>query len=102
MHSRVYQLTCSPLHNYIPATMKLAFRSSWTHVTGRVTHFLLNRVSTVAPLPVNWHRIAGPFFGNQVATLRVRGPTIGLVLEQAGTDSSGHPRLRIVADIALT
>lgn len=101
VHSRVYRLTCSPLHNYVPAAMKMAFRISWSRVTERATRFLLNRVSTVPPPPIDWDPIAGPFFGDQVATLRVRGRTIGVVLEQAGTDDTGHPRLRMVADIAL-
>ena len=30
VRSRVYQLTCSPLHNYVPMFMKVAFRVFWS------------------------------------------------------------------------
>ena len=34
--SAVYQLTCSPLHNYVPLPMKLVFRLSWSELAERV------------------------------------------------------------------
>ena len=47
--SKVYQLTCSPLHNYVPVFMKIAFRISWNRLTERSVRFVLGRVSKVPP-----------------------------------------------------
>ena len=35
--SAVYQLTCSPLHNRVPAAMRLAFRAAWSRAAERGT-----------------------------------------------------------------
>lgn len=102
VRSRVYQLTCSPLHNYVPAAMKVTFRISWSRAAERAVRFVLSRVSPVPPVPIEWSRLAGPFFGDQVATLRLRGRTARLVVERAGTDSGGRPHLTTVADLALS
>ncbi|MEV4157736.1 alkaline phosphatase D family protein [Nocardia salmonicida] len=101
VRSRVYQLTCSPMHNYVPTAMKVIFRVSWSRAAERVTRFLLNRVSTVPPVSVEWSRVTGPFFGNQIATLHLRGRTSRFVLEQVSTDG-GRPHLATVADVPLS
>ncbi|WP_446221949.1 alkaline phosphatase D family protein [Nocardia sp. IBHARD005] len=101
VRSRVYQLTCSPMHNSIPTAMKVIFRVSWSRAAERVTRFLLNRVSAVPPVSVEWSRVTGPFFGNQIATLHLRGRTSRLVLEQVSTDW-GRPHLTTVADVVLS
>jgi hypothetical protein len=100
--SHVYQLTCSPLHNYVPAAMKVAFRISWRRATERTTRFILGRVSKVPPVPIEWSKVTGPFFGDQVATLRLHGRAAHLVMEQATTDSAGTPQFTTMADLVLS
>jgi hypothetical protein len=56
--ARVVQLTCSPVHNSVPSSIKLGFRFGWS-------------------------RTGGPWFGNQLMTLTLRGRSAGLQLEQA-------------------
>jgi hypothetical protein len=97
--SRVYQLTCSPVHNFVPPFMKVAFRLSWSGVAERSTRLALRLLSTVPALKLHWHRIAGPYFGNEIATLTLDGRSARLLLERA--DSSARPALTPVAAVPL-
>ena len=101
VRSRVYQLTCSPVHNYVPTVMKVAFRVSWSRVAERVTRFLLDRVSRVPPLELDWTRMCGPLFGDQIATLSLDGRRADLLLEKATRDARGRPELVPVAELQL-
>ncbi len=98
----VYQLTCSPVHNYVPALMKVAFRVSWSRVAERFTRFLLSTVARVPSQPLSWDRLAGPFYGNEIATLLLDGRSARLVIEQAGRDRTGAARLTPVLDLPLS
>ena len=100
--SPVYQLTCSPVHNYVPALMKVAFRISWSRAAERFTRFLLSTVANVPSQPLTWDRVAGPFYGNEIATLLLDGRTARLVIEQAGRDRAGTARLTPVLDLPLS
>jgi hypothetical protein len=71
IRSRIYQLTCSPVHNVIPPAMKVIFRVSWSRVAETCTRFLWQRVSHLPAQPLSWERLAGPHFGNEIATLRL-------------------------------
>jgi hypothetical protein len=102
VRSKVYQLTCSPFHNYVPLAMKVAFRISWSRLAERTTRFLLGRVSKVPPLDIEWTRMCGPFFGDQIATLTLDGRTARVSFEQAGVDRNGEPQLTPQASIPLT
>jgi hypothetical protein len=97
----IYQLTCSPLHNYVPAAMKVAFRLSWSRPAERLTRLLLGVVAKVPPLSLSWTREAGPFFGDEIMTARFEGRRASVVLEQAGR-AHDQPRLRHIARIALS
>ena len=101
MTTPVYQLTCSPVHNYVPWFMKIAFRVSWTRAAERFTRFLLDRVSHVPHQSLSWSRIAGPYYGNEIATLLLDGRSARLVIEQSGRDRSGTARLHPVCDLDL-
>jgi hypothetical protein len=82
----VYQLTCSPLHNYVPGVMKVAFRTAWSRAAERFVSRLL-RLSGPVPRPsLSWSRTCGPSFGNEIATLLVDGRTIDMVLERSAPD----------------
>lgn len=82
--SAVFQLTCSPLHNRVPVAVRLAFRAAWSRFAERVTRVILGVITRVPRPIVEWTRIAGPYFGNDLMTLRLNGRRAEVVLEQAG------------------
>ena len=71
--SAVYQLTCSPLHNYVPLLMKLAFRAFWSRLAERLVRAVLSRIAEVPRPALSWERLAGPFFGNELAEFVTSG-----------------------------
>jgi hypothetical protein len=71
--AQVYQLTCSPLHNYVPTAMKVTFRLAWSRLARRFTRTLLDLVTEVPRTGVSWQREAGPFFGNELMTFTAAG-----------------------------
>lgn len=99
--SAIYQLTCSPLHNYVPAPMHWGFRVAWSRTAERTTRWLLGALSKVPEPPLSWHRLAGPFFGDEIATLVFEGRAARLMLEKAGAGHRGEPLLARAAAIAL-
>ncbi|MET9648696.1 alkaline phosphatase D family protein [Streptomyces sp. NPDC006460] len=80
--ARVVQLTCSPLHNAVPASIRLGFRFGWSRA-GRRLGRLLARHGRVARPSIGWRRTGGPWFGNQLMTLTLRGRSAMLTLDQA-------------------
>ncbi|MFE5482364.1 alkaline phosphatase D family protein [Streptomyces sp. NPDC056527] len=80
--ARVTQLTCSPLHNAIPLSVRLGFRFGWSR-PGRWLGRVLARHAHAGPAPVGWRRTGGPWFGNQLMTLALRGRSAHLTLTQA-------------------
>jgi hypothetical protein len=98
----VYQLTCSPVHNYVPGAMKVAFRVSWSRAAEKATRFLLDRVSHLPKQPLTWEKLAGPYYGNEIATLRLDGRAARLVIEKAGRDDAGDPTLTPVVELQLS
>jgi hypothetical protein len=100
--SKVYQLTCSPLHNYVPGFMKVTFRISWNRLTERTVRFVLGRVSKVPPMTVEWNRLCGPFFGDQIATLTLEGRSARVRFEKAGSDPHEDAGLATVAELTLS
>jgi phosphodiesterase/alkaline phosphatase D-like protein len=80
--AHVVQLTCSPVHNSVPLSIKVVFRLGWT-LPGRALGRLLARHGRRARPAVGWRRTGGPWFGNQLMTLTLRGREARLRLEQA-------------------
>ncbi|MFJ8002696.1 alkaline phosphatase D family protein [Streptomyces sp. NPDC096310] len=102
---RVVQLTCSPVHNSVPAVMRLGFRFGWSGA-GRWLGRALARHGRVATPGVSWRRTGGPWFGNQLMTLTLRGRAAGLTLERAHAGRTGDGRataeLVVVEERTLT
>lgn len=92
VRSRIYQLTCSPLHNYVPAAMKAVFRVFWSRVAERAVTLLLGLVHRVPDHGLRWSREGGPWFGNELMTLDLDGRRAELVVERSGRD---HDDLRL-------
>jgi PhoD-like phosphatase len=100
VRSRILQLTCSPVHNRVPAAMRAGFRIGWGRVARGIGR-ALSRHGRVTPPPVTWEKLAGPYFGNQVMTLALHGRAARLRLERA-VPGAGGPRLDATLDDPLT
>jgi hypothetical protein len=83
VETRIFQLTCSPLHNFVPPAMKVTFRITWSRVTERIVRALLRLAAKVPRTSLSWRRLAGPFFGNEVATLVIEGRHAETLLERS-------------------
>ena len=84
--SRVYQLTCSPLHNYVPAFMKVAFRVFWSRIAERFVRVLLRPVAPVPRSP-SVVRVTGPYFGNEIAEFVADGRRAVTTLQRSSSRS---------------
>ncbi|GAA3141133.1 alkaline phosphatase D family protein [Streptomyces rameus] len=93
----VVQLTCSPVHNSVPFMMRIGFRFGWS-ATARLLGRLLARHGRCSRPPVRWRKQGGPWFGNQLMTLTLRGRSAHLRLERTGRDAALHT----VHEAALT
>jgi hypothetical protein len=92
----VHQLTCSPIHNQVPAPMRPLMRFGWSRAAARAMRGLARSAGLQRPA-LSWRRLAGPYFGNAVGTLRHQGATAQVTIE--GTTKDGH--LRTVAAVDL-
>lgn len=99
--ARVLQLTCSPVHNSIPLHIRLGFRFGWSGL-GRAIGHRFTRHGRCAHPPVEWRRAGGPWFGNQLMTLTLRGRSASLRLDQARALRGGAARLETVEESVLT
>jgi hypothetical protein len=85
--SKVYQLTCSPMHNSIPLAMRLVFWLSWNRFASRLTR-QVSRFGRVPAASIDWRTTVGPFFGNYLALLRFDGRTAMFGLEKPAFDGA--------------
>jgi hypothetical protein len=83
----VHQLTCSPIHNQVPAAMRPLMRLGWSRVAAQGMRALA-RSAGVKPPTLRWRRLAGPYFGNALSTLRYRGEQAFVQVE--GTTKDGE------------
>jgi hypothetical protein len=93
----VHQLTCSPLHNEVPAVMRPLMRIGWWAVPSAIVRALA-RAAGVERTAVRWRKLDGPYFGNAVGTLCHVGTTAEVTIE--GTDPAG--KLHTVSRRRLT
>ena len=82
----VFQLTCSPVHNQVPAFMRPLMRFSWSRVAARAVRGLARSAGVRKPA-WTWKREAGPYFGNAISTLRLAGRDATVRVE--GTTKDG-------------
>jgi len=97
--SAVYQLTCSPLHNHVPTPMRLTFQAAWSRVAERSTRAILGLVAKVPPMTMQWSREVGPYFGDELMTMTIRGRNADLLLSKAGPVSD--PQLSEITRLTL-
>jgi hypothetical protein len=92
----VHQLTCSPIHNQVPAAMRPLMRLGWWQGPAAAARALARSVGLTRPI-VRWGRLTGPYFGNAVGTLTHTGRAAEVTIE--GT--TRHGELRAVARVPL-
>lgn len=95
--ARVLQLTCSPVHNSIPLSIRIGFRFGWS-AAARALGRRFARHGRCARPPVEWRKKGGPWFGNQLMTLTLKGRSARLRLEQAQPNRA----LKTVEESTLT
>ncbi|XVU24337.1 alkaline phosphatase D family protein [Actinoplanes sp. CA-054009] len=86
MATPVMQLTCSPVHNQVPAFMRPLMRFSWSRAAAKGVRGLARTAGVDKPA-WRWNRLAGPYFGNAISTLRLDGPKATVRVE--GTEKDG-------------
>ena len=96
-HSRVYQLTCSPVRNGVPWFMEYVFAAGWTRTMTRAARWIGRRWG-VPPEPVEWDSVGGPYFGNAIATLEITGRSARVRFER----STRHGDLEPISVLPLT
>jgi hypothetical protein len=104
--SRVFQITCSPIHNTINPVMRLVFHLGWSNTVERVVR-ALDRLTRVPRLPIHWHHPTGPHFGNMVGSITFDGQTARARLEraewtEASDEHEAGTEVKIAADLTLT
>jgi phosphodiesterase/alkaline phosphatase D-like protein len=97
VNAAVFQLTCSPVHNKVEQAMRPLFVMAWWRPLAAVLRLLMFRSPRIEPLPVEWRKVSGPYFGNAVATLRTDGRKAEMVVERA----EPGPRLVPLATVPL-
>lgn len=88
------------MHNSIPGVLRAGFRFGWSR-TGRRLGRALARHGRTGPSPIQWRKTGGPWFGNQLMTLTLRGRKAALTLVQAKESGAGA-QLETVLDQNLT
>ncbi|MEV4630124.1 alkaline phosphatase D family protein [Micromonospora sp. NPDC049523] len=93
----VHQLTCSPIHNQVPAFMRPLLKLGWHPGPSGAARALARSAGVPRP-GVRWRRLTGPYFGNAISSLRHTGPAAEVVIEGTGKDGV----LRVVGHQHLT
>ncbi|MGW0816115.1 alkaline phosphatase D family protein [Streptomyces viridiviolaceus] len=99
--ARVAQLTCSPVHNSVPLSIRLGFRFGWS-APARALGRCFARHGRQGRPAVSWRKTGGPWFGNQLMTLSLRGRSARLRLERAQTGRDGTTTLHTLTERKLS
>jgi hypothetical protein len=101
VRSHVYQLTCSPVHNWVPTVMNVAFRATWNPTVEHGVRLLLGNLARVPRPPLRWRRVDRIVFGNAIATLLLEGRAARVVLESGRDDPDDGPGLATALAVDL-
>ncbi len=94
--SRIYQITCSPMHNWVPGVLKTMLAGLWSGPIGGAIARVLNRHGRLVPPPLSWWTIGGPFFGNAISTLVLEGRAARVVMESSRNATRERPLEAVV------
>jgi len=98
--SRVYQIVASPVHHSVPLSQRLVFRLGWSRGLEKLTK-ALGRWDSVPDLPLTWHKVAGPFFGNALGELVLDGRAARFTLRRSVRTHQQEDRLETVTSFPL-
>ena len=90
----MHQLTCSPVHNIMDWYIKPGSGSRGRHRRAALTRRWAARAGALPP-PVTWRRLAGPLFGNTIATLEIEDRRARVLFEQPVTSGTLAVRARL-------
>ncbi|MGW0737899.1 DUF7800 domain-containing protein [Streptomyces sp. NPDC002851] len=100
--ARVLQLTCSPMHNTIHTAVKWGFRFGWSRAGRALGRRFARHARTRADAALSWRRTGGPWFGNHLMTLTLRGRTARLRMDRAEPLRGGGGRMRTVTESTVS
>jgi hypothetical protein len=87
--SRVYQATCSPFRNPLDKRERRMIRLAGSRFS-ELLNGALARAAKVPRSPIRWKRVGGgPWFDNQVVTMRFAGRRATMRLERTSPDTPG-------------
>ncbi|MGI8460353.1 MAG: alkaline phosphatase D family protein [Solirubrobacterales bacterium] len=101
VESAIYQATCSPMRNPLNDSERRFIKAGVSrpvHAIGRA----LARSAGVEDPPIRWRFSEGPWFNNQVATLKIDGREACMRLDKTNPPTGGKFELERVFDHALT
>lgn len=98
--SRVVQAVCSPFRNDLDRRERRLLRFS-ASAAGRTTGRALAATARVEDPGIRWRVTDGPYFDNQVATLRIRGRHLEVDIDKT-IAGDPHPELERVCRRRLT
>jgi hypothetical protein len=101
VRSAVYQAVCSPMRNPLDEREKRAIRFG-ASPAGRVVGRTLARSAGVPDPDIRWRFVEGPWFNNQVATLKLRERDASMRLDKTVATDSDELKLEKVFDRSLT
>ncbi|MDO9378327.1 MAG: alkaline phosphatase D family protein [Nocardioidaceae bacterium] len=100
--TRLLQAVCSPIRNPLPRAMRAAQTFANRPLGSRLGRALARSAKVPDP-PFDWSTSAGPWFENQLASVRVRGRDLDLRWEGARTPEPGvTPAITVTHDITVT
>ena len=101
VRSRAYQAVCSPYRNPLDARERRAIKVGFTRPFLAATK-ALGRAAGVEDPGIRWRLTAGPYFDNQVATLRLDGREAVIQLDKTIPGDEEERRLDCVFERRLT
>ena len=99
--SAVWQAVCSPLRNPLEHSERRQVRIGFNPRLGRALRKLAAKAGVPEP-PLSWEPTDGPYFDNQVATLRIEGRRSFLHIERTTDGGWRSPRLTTTLERELT
>ena len=98
--SRVYQIVASPVHHSVPLSQRMVFRLGWSRWLEKLTK-ALGRWDSVPDLPLTWHKVAGPFFGNSLSELVLDGRAARYTLRRSVRTHQQEDQMEVVTSFDL-
>ncbi len=95
VESHVYQAVCSPYRNPLDERERLVIRTSFNRVLARFMAALARSAGAQEP-GIDWRLSEGPYFDNQVATIRLDGRQAIVQLDKTFQGDDGKRRLECV------